>query len=418
MGLPASIHGVVEQLRGTPAEPATALARWAWLFYVELRQDLAFVRAAGLAYATVVAIVPTLVLIIGFAQPLGLFGEHPGETLETLLAPVFGDVPDAGHFVVDGLLRVDLRALGVIATLGLLVVAARMYLSVELAYHDILGVPIRRSLPYRLLAFWFAITVVPLTLILAIRAGFDGTMPRAAGDLTLPIVSRFLVFALLLGALKLLPSVPVRWGPATAGALVSFLGIEVGRRAFSMYVSLFGGDPLMAVYGTIGLFPVFLLWIYLFWVCVLLGVEVANVMQNHTTLSQAEFEADETSRFPSVELAVQVATWVAWHFKAGKGPASLDLLTEVTRLPARHLRAVLAILERGGVLVGSDLGWLLCREAEAIPVAEVVHVWRHYAQPSAEGLDRVQEEIGRRLMSIDGSLADAARRWIDPRRPA
>jgi membrane protein len=412
MGLPAPLHGLVERLRDTPAAPAAALFRWAWLFYVELRQDLAFVRAAGMAYATVVAIVPTLVLVIGFAQPLGLFGEHPAATLEALLYPVFGEVPDAGRFVVDGLLRVDLRALGTIATFGLLAVAARMYLSIELAYHDILGVPVRRTLAGRLLNFWFAITVVPLTVILAVRAGFDGTVPAA------DIVNRAMVFGVLFGALKLLPSVPVRLPPAVAGALVSFLGIEIGRNLFGWYVHLFGRDPLMAVYGTIGLFPVFLLWVYLFWVCVLLGVEVANVMQNHSTLSQAEFEADESSRYPSVELAVQVATWVAWNFQAGKGPASLDLLTEVTRLPVRHLRAVLAILERGSILVASEAGWLLCREAEAIPVAEVVHVWRHHAQPTTDGIDRVQEEFGRRLMAIEGSLADAARRWIDPRRPA
>ncbi len=413
MGLPQPLSRWVENAHGTPLEPLVYLVRWGWLFYLELRQDLAFVRAAGMAYATVVALVPSLVLIIGLAQPLGIIGDDPANTLRAFVDPLMGDMPEVGAVLVDGLVRVNLGTLGIFATIGLLVVAGRLYLSIELAYNDILGVPVRRSFQSRLLSFWFAITVVPVILLIGLRSSLDGVLARAGGPWTLPIVGRMLLFLVLLAAIKLLPSMRMRWIPAILGTSTSFLLIELGRRGFSAYVSLFGGeDPMMAVYGSIGLFPVFLLWIYLFWLFVLLGVEVTNVAQNHSTLSQAEFEVDEGNRFPSFEVAVQVATWIAWLYQAGKGPASLEGLTAATRLPARHLRPVVEILEKSGIVVRSELGWILARPAESIPITEIIDVWRRFAVPITDAPDLVREEFARRL-AIEGSLADGVRRWID-----
>jgi membrane protein len=416
--LPAPLDRWVSRAEGTPLEPLVFVTRWGWLFYLELKRDLAFIRAAGMAYATVVAMVPMLVLVVALAEPLGIIGDHPDTTLETLVDQFLGDVPMAAEFLVNGLLRIDVKALGIVATAGLLVVAARLYLSIEHAYHDILGMTIKRKFMYRLVNFYVAATAVPVILLLAVRSGLEGVLFDAGGAWTLPVIGRILLFLLLLGALRLLPSVAVRWTPALAGAAVSFVLIEVGRKVFAIYASLFAyDDPLLAVYGSIALFPVFLLWIYLFWVFVLLGVEVANVIQNHTTLSQAEFEADDNLRYPSVELAVQVATWIAWWFEAGKGPASLDALTAVTRLPARHLRAVLEVLEKGGIAVGTDQGWLLARPAEAIPIGEVIEAWRREAVAGHDSADLIHEDFSR-LLAIEGSLADGIRRWIDRPRTA
>ena len=415
MAAPQPFRALMERLAATPAWPAVYVARWVWLFYTELRQDLAFVRAAGMAYATVIALVPSLVLVTALAGAIGVLGTHPETTIRAALHPLFGQVPTAGTFLVDGLLQVDLRSLSAIALIGLLLVSARLFLSIELAYHDILGQEVKRSWPHRLLHYYFAITFVPLAVLVAIRASLEGAFAPGGGSWAFPLVGRLSLFCVLIGALKLLPSTTIRWAAAAGGASVSFALIEIGRLLFEAYVRIFGAeDPLLAIYGSIALFPVFLLWVYLIWVFVLLGVEVANVIENHSTLSEAEFEADEVDRFPTVELAVQVAALVGAQFHNGRGATTLDDLTAEIRVPARHLRPVIAALERAGLLVSAAGGYLLTKPAQNTQVGEVVALWYREAAPRLEVGDPCRADFIARLSSEE-SVADAARRWS--RRP-
>ena len=74
----------------------------------------------------------------------------------------------------------------------------------------------------------------------------------------------------------LIPNSRVPWRGGLAGGVVAAALLEVSRLGFSVFVlrlSSYGH-----VYGALAGVPIFLLWMYIFWIVVLLGAEVAAVL--------------------------------------------------------------------------------------------------------------------------------------------
>jgi membrane protein len=76
---------------------------------------------------------------------------------------------------------------------------------------------------------------------------------------------------------KLMPNTHVRWRPAFWGALVAAGLSEVSKWAFGLYVSQ--ALPYLKLYGAIGLVPLFLFWLYLGWLIILFGLQIAFTLQ-------------------------------------------------------------------------------------------------------------------------------------------
>jgi len=74
-----------------------------------------------------------------------------------------------------------------------------------------------------------------------------------------------------------MPNTHVRWRPALWGALVAAVLTGATKWAFGLYVSQ--ALPYMKLYGAIGLVPLFLFWLYLNWLLVLFGLEIAYTLQ-------------------------------------------------------------------------------------------------------------------------------------------
>lgn len=394
--------------------PVRAPVRWGLVFYRQLRRDQAFVRAAGMAYITLIALVPGLLLVFGVLGATGLL-ESNADELETLIFGTFlGNIPEVREVLWPGLMRVDLATLGLVGTLGLIFVVARLFLIVERSYSDIFGVPVERSLATRLLNFYFTLTAVPIaTLGVVVGAA------AVAADFGLGWLPSFLTpvlpFGVLFAALKLFPATRVRWRPALLGAGVSWILLEGGARAFTLYIRFFASDdPLHVIYGSMGLIPVFLLWLYLLWIFVLLGVEVAYVSQNYGSLVQAELDQLDQDRnplrLPSVQVALELVLWVALRFESGAGPLPQDELARRAGLREREVRQILSLLDRRGLVARSSDGWLLTRPADQIALADVATAWRESTAVHAE--DGVARSVAMLMEApLEGTLADGLARW-------
>ncbi len=402
--------------------PVRSTVRWLVFFYQSLKRDHAFIRAAAMTYMTLVAMVPTLMLVFGILHAVGMFSDTGGSDL--LSGPLgsffsntlLGGIPEFRDFLLPGLMQVDLGAMGKIGVAVLAVISARLFMLVESAYNEIFGVTIDRSLGYRILNFYFTMTMLPLIGLVAVLGTEElGIQSVWFADW----LQRALTFALLLMALKAFPCTKVRWDAAIAGATVSWIGLQIAGMALPFYLSRVIADkPVMAVYGALGLAPVFLLWVYLLWIVVLLGVEVAYVTQNFTSLVAAEDDAFERShsilRQPSIETAIETAVKVAWAFDRGRGPIDVEILAKTCQVPARELNVVLAVLEEGGILVkADDGGWMPSRPAASIPVAEVIDSWRELTTLRKTASDPIGDAVADALKELlSGTLADGLNDWV------
>jgi membrane protein len=72
-----------------------------------------------------------------------------------------------------------------------------------------------------------------------------------------------------------LPATKVRYRDAFLGGFVAAVLFEIVKIGFSYYLSK--STSYAAIYGALATFPLFLFWMYLGWVVVLYGAEVANL---------------------------------------------------------------------------------------------------------------------------------------------
>ena len=397
--------------------PLTAAFRWTLFFYRELSQNRAFERAGVLAYGTLVSLVPMLALVFAILGATGLLRFESVFVDKLLFRTLLGDMPGLESVLLPGLQKLNLGTLGAVATIGWLWVGARIYMTMEQAYNDIYHVKINRTLGQRFLNFYLALTAGPVVIGLGFFASTD-----LAGRVGLTwwsdVLVRLLPPLLLALAIRSLPCTRVDSRAALLGGFVSGALLEGGAYAFASYARTFGArDPIVVLWGSIGLIPVFLLWLYLLWVFVLLGVEIAYVAEHYPSLVRAEREqrrnVEERLRFPGVENALEVAATVAAAYASGRGPIDDAAIAEACRIGPHRVLDVLDVLEKGGLMARSARGWLLTRPPDQIKVGEVVEAWRASTRLRLEDGDPLSAHLaGVLARTFEGSLAEASKAWV------
>jgi membrane protein len=411
--LPEPIQKLLERFSPQSLNnPLSVLIGWPWMFYRQMRRDRAFIRAAGMGYATLIALVPLLILLYAILGSMGIVQQNPEAITDFLFGTFLGEIPEVRDTLLPGLRRVNLSTLSITGLVTLVFVSARLFLMVESAYCDIFGTPNTRKLSYRLLNFYFTLTAVPVVLGFTIL----GTVEFATGNdvsWLSDMTTSLLQFIVLLAAIKLFPCTYVRWIPASTGAFVAWFLLEIGGRGFSAYVRWFAtDDPLRLVYGTLGVIPVFLLWLYLLWLFILLGVEVAAVIQNYSSLLEAAVhEGEREQKVLNADNAVEVMGRIAQSFEQDNGPSDASLLRQRTGLSSRDIHFICGVLCAEGLLADTENGWLPGRPPESMTLGEIMSAWTKGTQVRSESTparDELQDAVHSQLTE---SLAQASRRW-------
>ncbi len=81
----------------------------------------------------------------------------------------------------------------------------------------------------------------------------------------------------MFGVYTLVPNTEVAGKPAAIGALVTVLMLEVGKRTMGAYLA--NAFTISHLYGSLGLVPLFMFWVYLMWLGVLFGLQVSAALQ-------------------------------------------------------------------------------------------------------------------------------------------
>ena len=263
------------------------LRRW-------IAMDRASQMASALAYRTLLGLLPVLVVAtLVFKTIAGdRFGTMVGEALAGLgLDKLQIQAPDgkgAGPVqlsdwlrgIVEDAAKLDLSALGWVGAGVLIFSAVWVVSTIEDCFNLICRTERSRSWPKRVVTYWFALTAGPLLLAMVPLVG--GLVEHAAT--VLPRWSWLLgsvhvawatlvLWALMLAVYLTVPIEPPRWRAAAAGALLSAVGLELCRSFLHFYISR--TLSLSLVYGSLGLVPVFMFWMYVIWLVVLVGLQVA-----------------------------------------------------------------------------------------------------------------------------------------------
>ncbi|MDP3504494.1 MAG: YihY/virulence factor BrkB family protein [Myxococcales bacterium] len=395
-----------------PAAPATAssnsltmkgLLRLFVAVVIGYRGEKLALRAGNLTFITLTSLVPLAAVMLALVHVFG------STQVEAVVLKFFEDLLNpGGRTQAERALR-EFKAAANSPTgsslsfLVLLVSSGVMLRHLDASLNDVWAV--RRSRPILgTLGLYVGVLVVgPLAMAVSLL-GSDGikrllllaNFPLSGVAFTLGAVfSALVVFTLLY---KVAPHAHVPWRSALIGGAAAGIAWEIARRLYGTIASLFFSAN--AVYGSLGIAPLFLTWVYVSWYVVLSGARLAYAVE-HADFHD-EFR-DLLSHPRSEELiATRIAQLIARARVAQvPGPSSLGLAAQL-RLPTQRIEEAVARLTNAG-LIRLEAGSL-------IPAKDLVDLTVADISMAMGGAART---LTRERLSRTGQFDSAARLYAD-----
>ena len=151
----------------------------------------------------------------------------------------------------------------------------------------------------------------------------------------------FAIWLVMFAAYMLFPNTRVRPKPAMIGALAAAMLLEIGKRTMGIYLQ--NALAIGQLYGSLGLVPLFMFWIYLMWLAVLFGLEVSAVLQRHGQSWPLVGSASRAEQADELDLVTMIVNRLTDSLDLAKGvshhPSARRDSSRVIRRPgAAHRR--------------------------------------------------------------------------------
>jgi membrane protein len=396
-------------LQQNPLAQLLRLLRYPYALIRDLLGGELSLRATGLVYTTLLALIPLIAL--SFAL-LKTFGAH--RDLEPFLLEFFRPVGEAGPQIVHRLMElaesVSGGLVGMVGFALLLWTLIGTVNRIEDSLNFVWRVQRARSMPRRVMEFAALVTIGPLVVAAVIafsKLAFDSVASYRPENFTLGAqimrqlirVAPYALMTILFTAIYvLIPNTRVRPLPALAGGLLAGILWAATGKAFTAMVIY--TSSLTLVYAGFAVVIAVFLWTYVSWLILLAGAQLAFYVQNPDYLrlghAQLRLSGNEQER-----LALDIMARVASEHRAGNAPWTLEKLGRSLALPGIAVAGMAEHLERAGLLAQADDGKLFPgREITSIPLSEIIHAARtrrtgHEPQPrlSAPGVLQLQADL-------------------------
>ncbi len=276
-------------------------------------------------------------------------------------------------------------ALGVVGMLLLVYVAIRMLASVETTFNDIWGVTRGRNWLWRIVLYWTTITLGPL-LVAGALGLTSGSQLQTTKHLIahmpfirelvfefLPLVLLWLVFALVY---LLVPNTMVKFSAALIGGVVGGSLWHLNNVFGFLYVSRVVTNS--EIYGKLALVPVFMVGLYFSWIILLFGAQVAYAFQNRQAYLQDRLMESVNQRGREF-IALRLMTLIGQHFQRGEPAVTLQQISAALGIPTKLAQQVLQPLLAAQLVAeaaGGETAYLPARPLEAINAHHVLRAVR------------------------------------------
>jgi len=170
------------------------------------------------------------------------------------------------------------------------------------------------------------------------------------------------------------------------------------------------------VYGSLGIAPLFLTWVYVSWYVVLSGARLAYAVE-HADFHD-EFRDLLTHPRSQELIATRIATLVTRAVLAGRPPPTPLALAQSLKLPSQRVGDTIATLTAAGLLKLEQGGLLPARDAGELTVADLSNAVGGSARSlHREHLSRTGlfEEAARVFITVDEASVEKLKRitWVD-----
>jgi len=249
--------------------------------------------AAALTYTSLLSLVPLLAVGFSLLSAFPVF-ESLSNDVQKFIFMNF--VPASRDMIQNYLIDFTDKAshLTLVGIIFLIITALLLVEAIDRAVSDIWKVRQRRSGLSKFMAYWAILSLSPMLIGISLAVtSYLVSLPFISGVAeTLVDTKQFLSFMpfglTTLAFILIYVIVPNRYVPLShgiTGGILAALLFEVAKKGFAYYVTEVATYEL--IYGTLSSIPVFLLWVYLSWVIILLGVEITRSLGDYDRDSES-----------------------------------------------------------------------------------------------------------------------------------
>ena len=288
------------------------VARFILLAYRKFDEERCFMRAAALAFNSLLALIPVLALATVLTSAIGkddqsqsvqqfvgkiivsvLPAKHEDEKKNAQIVEIRNGLRDnISDFTKNLAQQVSFDKTGVLSALVFVYLGLMVMMQLEDTFNDLWAVRRSRSWYAQLLKFSPGLVLGPGSIILAFALAnavhFEKISAhlQSMGALVNLLVPLLFAMAGLTFLYKLIPNTKVSWTAAIWGGVVAGILWQLNHLASALYIShvvVEKGWYSQTYGGSLGLLPVFMLAVYFTWLILLYGALVAARVQYHTT---------------------------------------------------------------------------------------------------------------------------------------
>lgn len=392
---------------------AGAVLRFVYVIVRDLAAGQLNLRAMSLVYTTLLSLVPLLAFSFSVLKGLGVHNR-----IEPMLYGALDDLGPSGNELAGRIMgfveNVRADVLGTIGLVILIYLIISLVQKVEASFNYVWHVQQPRSFAKRFSNYLTVILIGPLLIsaAVALSAAVSNNeivqqilSVEPLGTLML-LVSRLLPYLIVIGTFTFVyifvPNTDVKSGPAFAGGIVAGIAWQTAGWAFATFIV--GSGNYVAIYSSFAIVLTFMIWLYLNWLILLVGAQVAFYLQNPNFIEKTGGRLTLSSEMRE-RLAMDIMYLVGKAFREREPVWNVKRLADHFRIPADALGSVTQRLERCGLLMMTDE-----KEGRFVPGTDIEQIGLEAIRAAVRGTDPELDHDPRRIpiTPVITKLADEA----------
>ena len=310
------------------------------------------------------------------------------------------------------------KTLGITGVIFLLLTAILTLTRVEETFNDMWGVTRGRDWWSRITNYFFTIIVGPVLLISAVGMANGQNFAKTRDVLEaipfiqtifstyLPVIIICFTFAMLY---KLVPNTKVDFGAALVGGTLAGLAWNSYNHLGFLLIS--SVSSANAIYGGLAVIPLLMGGLYVVWLTILFGAQVAYAFQNRAAYLQDKL-AENVNQRGREFVALRLMTCIGQRFNRGQKPVTIREISAELGIPSKLVQQVLQTLLAAQLVVeiaGVEAGYSPARPLDTINCHDVLVAMRatHGQEPATRD-EPVRIEVLGEFARIQAAEREAA----------
>ena len=396
------------------------LIRLAYVTLREYRENELALRAMSLVYTTLLSLVPLLAFIISILKAFGVVDNQLEPFLLNFLEPLGEKGIEVTHRITEFIGKINFGVLGVAGLVMLIYTAVSVITKIEDSMNIIWKIRKGRSIARRLSDYITTLIVGPVLLFAAfgITATLSsntvvskildieplGTIFFTFGKV-IPFIFVIIVFTVLY---IIIPNTKVHIKSALTGGVAA--GIAWHATSWVFHLAVASSTRYAAIYSSLAVLVIFMIWLYLNWLIVLVGAELTFCHQNLKFLT-LRTEVFNLSTKLKEKLSLIIMYLIGYNYFNDLGRWTLESLTERLGLPHEPVEeAVNDLTQHNLIIETADLPpcFVPSRALEKITLKEIVDATRtNYETDLVEKKYLSMHEVDLVTGKVESAINDA-----------